>query len=197
MPDLTFNSAGLETRNALKAKFNIQLTGHINFHLEQFEIFKSYFAVNVRESYVIKQANNDCYVLFAEAHSKVKEAKGLITDHYENQIWALVYLKQDFGRVMIRPETLADKLIELLHPIELDFAEDKAFSDTFYVLINDHQKAVTGIDRNFRNAVMDVRADDFVIEIVDHTLIIGSKKTISPNKALHLAAFVTRLASMC
>ncbi|HEY0246180.1 MAG TPA: hypothetical protein VGC01_11495 [Mucilaginibacter sp.] len=197
MPDLPINSAGLETYDALKAKFNIQLTGHINFHLEQFEVFKSYFAVNLKESYVIKQANNDCYVLFVETHAKIKDTKGLITDHYECQTWALAFLKQDFGRVMIRTETLADKLIELVHPIELDFAEDKAFSDTFYVLVNDHQKAVTGINRNFRNAVMDVRADNFIIEIVDHTLVIGTKKSISPDKALHLAEFVARLASMC
>jgi hypothetical protein len=185
------------TYNTLKGKFHIQLTGHINFHLEQFELFKSYLALNLQNSYVIKQANSDCYVLFVETHSKTKDAKGEITDHYEYQTWALAYLKQDFGRVMIRPETLGDKLIELIHPIELDFKEDKAFSDTFYVLVNDHQKAVAGINRNFRNTVMDVREDDFVIEIVDHTLIIGNRKPISPEKAVHLAEFVARLASMC
>jgi hypothetical protein len=197
MSDLPVNAAVPETYDALKAKFNIQLTGHINFQLEQFEVFKTYFAVNLKQSYVIKRGNNDCYVLFVETHAKIKDAKGLITDHYECQTWALAFLKQDFGRVMIRTETLADKLIELVHPIELDFKEDKAFSDTFYVLINDHAKAVAGIDRNFRNAVMDVRADDFVIEIVDHTLIIGTKKPISADKSIHLAEFVVRLASMC
>ncbi|MDB5108968.1 MAG: hypothetical protein JWR67_82, partial [Mucilaginibacter sp.] len=52
------------TYNTLKGKFHIQLTGHINFHLEQFELFKSYLALNLQNSYVIKQANSDCYVLF-------------------------------------------------------------------------------------------------------------------------------------
>ena len=206
MDNLPFNTTGLgadeierfqNTYNALKAKFNIQLTGHINFHLEQFEAFKSYLDITLRDSYVIKHVNNDCYVLFIETHSKVQDAKGIITDHYEHQTWALCYVKQDFGRVMIRPETLADKIIELIHPIELDFKEDKAFSDTFYVLINDHQKAIAAINRNFRNAVMDIRADDFVVEIADHTLIIGNRKPISPEKSIHLAEFVARVASMC
>ena len=53
------------------------------------------------------------------------------------------------------------------------------------------------INRNFRNAVMDVREDDFVIEIVEHTLIIGSKKTITPDRAIHLAEFVARVAEKC
>ena len=99
--------------------------------------------------------------------------------------------------VMIRPETLTDKILELIHPIELDFKEDKAFSDTFYVLIDDHQKAVTGINRNFRNAVMDIREDDFLIEIVNHTLVIGNKQSISPEKAIYMADFVSRICSSC
>jgi hypothetical protein len=98
---------------------------------------------------------------------------------------------------MIRPETLTDKIIELIHPIELDFAEDKAFSDTFYVLISDHQKAIAGIDRNFRNAVMDIRENDFVIEIVNHTLLIGNRKPIAPERAVYLAEFVMRVCSLC
>src|ERR1700709_983939 len=98
---------------------------------------------------------------------------------------------------MIRPETLKDKILELVHPIELDFAEDKAFSDTFHVLINDHEKAIAAINRNFRNAVLDVRADDFIIEIVEHTLVIGNRKPIPPEKAIHLAEFVARLCALC
>ena len=105
--------------------------------------------------------------------------------------------KKNFGRVLIRRETLADKFIELMHPVELDFKEDKPFSDTFYVLVNDHQKAVSAIDRNFRNAVMDIRGDDFIIEIVDHTLIIGNHKPVTAEKAIYLAEFVARVSSMC
>ena len=186
------------TYDALKSRFCIQPTGHIDFNLEQFEVFKQYLDINIRDSYVLKQDNNNhSYVLFAETHFKTKGVQGHITDHYEHQTWALSYLKHDFGRVLIRPETLADKIIELIHPVELDFEEDKAFSDTFYVLINDHEKAVKGIDRNFRNAVMDVREDDFVIEIVNHTLIIGNRKPIASEKAIYLAEFVVRLCSLC
>ncbi len=207
MNNLPFDTVGLsaedvdrfnDTYGTLKAKFNIQFTGQIDFRLKDFEVFKQYQDIHVRDSYVIKQAISDCYILFIETHFKTTDAKSrIITDHYEYQTWALAYLKQDFGRVMIRPETLTDKIIELIHPIELDFAEDKAFSDTFYVLISDHQKAVAGIDRNFRNAVMDIRENDFVIEIVNHTLLIGSRKPIAPERAVYLAEFVVRVCSLC
>ncbi len=182
---------------ALRAKFNIQFTGHINFHLEDFEVFKPCQNVTVRDSYVIKHTGSDCYILFVETHEQRMPIKSRMYDHCEFNIFALAYLKKDFGRVMIRPETLRDKILELIHPIELDFDEDKAFSDTFYVLVNDHQKAVSAIDRNFRNAVMDMRHEDFVIEIVNHALIIGSTKPTSPDSTIPIAEFVARLCSNC
>jgi hypothetical protein len=189
-----------ETYEALKARFRVELTGDINFNLPDFEVFRDCADVNLRGSYVIKGARTDCYMLFVEIHKIKKNSstyKPGLHDYYEYQTWALAYLKKDFGRVMIRPETLVDKLIELVHPVELDFDDDKAFSDTFYVLVNDRWKADIGMDRNFRNVVMDIRHDDVIIEIIDHTLIIGHNTPVSPEASVQLADFVVRLCSNC
>ena len=64
-------------------------------------------------------------------------------------------------------------------------------------MVNDHAKAITCMDRHFRNAVMDIRGDDFVIEIVEHTLLIGTTKPITAEKAIHLAEFIERVADTC
>lgn len=204
----TFDTVGLtsdqidifqETHDSLKARFRIEPTGEIDFHLPDFEVFRDCEDVNLRGSYVIKSARTDCYVLFVETHKMAKGDRynpGFV-DYYEYQTCALAYLKKDFGRVLIRPETLADKLIELVHPVELDFDDDKAFSDTFYVLVNDRWKADTAMDRNFRNVVMDMRHEHVVIEIIDHTLIIGHNKPVSPDASVQLAEFVVRLCSNC
>jgi hypothetical protein len=188
-----------ETYEALKARFRVELTGDINFHLPDFEVFRTHTDVKLRGSYVIKSARTDCYMLFVEIHDLVKTGGRLptVADYYEYQTWALAYLKKDFGRVMIRPETLVDKLIELVHPVELDFDDDKAFSDTFYVLVNDRWKADIGMDRNFRNVVMDIRHEDVLIEVIDHTLIIGHNRPVSPEASVLLADFVVRLCSNC
>lgn len=182
---------------ALRIKFDAQFTGHIDFHLEDFESFRRYQGVKVRDSYVIKNGRNDCYVLFLELGYQTPGMKNRTNYLTEYRSLALAYMKKDFGRVMIRRETLADKIIELIHPIELDFAEDKAFSDTFYVLVNDHKKAVSAIDRNFRNAVMDMRHDDFVIEVVNHTLIVCNNKPITSESTIQMGEFVARLCANC
>jgi len=205
MNNLPFDTIGLcteeidrfhDTYKALKSKFPIETTGTIDFHLEQFEIFNSYIDVNLRDSFAIKHQQNDSYLFFLETQTKNHE-KGSVAGCMEHQTWALAYLKHDFGRVLIRRETLADKIFELVHPVELDFEEDKPFSDTFYVLVNDRIKAAKAIDRNFRNAVMDVREDNFIIEIVEHTLVIGDRKPITPQRAVFLAEFVSRVSAIC
>lgn len=203
MENYSFDTVGLtaetidryhNTYKALKEEFSIQPTGHIDFNLKQFEVFKNCLDVNVRSSYVIKQDHcGDSYILFVDIRYKL----GDTTEHNEHQVWALSYLKHDFGGAIIRRETLTDKILELIHPLELDFKEDKAFSNTFYVVVNDHFKASSGMDRNFRNAVMDIRDNDFIIEIVNHTLIIGNYDPITAEKSIHLAEFVARIAELC
>ncbi|HWD87530.1 MAG TPA: hypothetical protein VG367_05340 [Mucilaginibacter sp.] len=203
-----FDAAGLtseqidlyqETYDTLKSKFRLEVTGDIDFHLPDFEVFRGNTEVNLKGSFVIKNSRTDCYVLFVEVYdvrshgNKYPKTSG----YYEYHTWALAYLKKDFGRVLIRPETLVDKLIELVHPVELDFEEDKAFSDTWYVLTNDRWKAEAAMNRDFRNVVMDVRHDHVVIEIIDHTLIIGHNRPASPDASLQLAEFVVRLCSNC
>jgi len=186
-----------DTYKALKGKFNVQVTGNIDFQLEQFEVFKGYDDINLRGSYVVKQpACADSYVLFIEAHSS-EMGRYERVHYYRAQTWVIAFMKCDFDRVLIRRETLADKIIELVHPVELDFEDDKAFSDTFYVLVNDRNKALRAIDRNFRNAVMDIRHEDFTIELIGHTLIAGSQQPIMPETAVHLAEFAERLCRFC
>jgi hypothetical protein len=98
--------------------------------------------------------------------------------------------------VIIRTETFVDKLKELLLPLELDFKEDKPFSKRFYVLTDDKDKAANAMTQPFRDAVMSIKETDFIIEIFEHTLIIGNRKPILPEHACYLAEFVTKVAAI-
>ena len=189
----------LETYEALKNRYSVELSGNIDFQLADFEVFRDCVAVNIKGSFTIKSGRSDCYLLFVETSKLAKRGTRLpeTVNVIEYQVWALAFTKKDFGRVLIRPETLVDKIIELVHPVELDFDEDKAFSDTYYVLVNDRWKADVAMDRNFRNVAMDVRHEDIVIEVIDHTLIIGYGKAVSPETAMNLADFVVRLCNNC
>jgi hypothetical protein len=205
MDSFLFDTTGLSsietdafdaTCRALKEQFRIEVPGYINFQLEQFEALNHHKAVNVRDAFAIKNHCGDSYLLFVDMdtyHTHIKEHKSHFTEY---QPWALAYLKRDFGRVFIRTETIIDKIREIIFPIELDFKEDKPFSDRYYVLTDDKHKAELAITREFRDAMMAIKETDFVVEIFEHTLIIGNRKPITPEHTLYLADFVARLAEL-
>jgi hypothetical protein len=184
------------TCRELKEKFRVEVPGEIDFQLEQFEALRYYSNINIRDVFALKKLCGDSYMLFLEVSSVSPAIKGPAVHRTEYQPWALTYLKHDFGRVLIRHETLVDKVLEVIHPIELDFREDRPFSRRFYVLTDDRHKAETHMIQEFRDAVMAIQENDFVIEIVEHTLIIGNRKPIAPEHAYYLADFVTRVSSI-
>ena len=204
MSTFLFDTAGLEagyvesfdaTCKALKQKHHIEVPGYINFQLDQFEVLKHCSEINTRNAYAIKDTGRDSYMLFLELCNNTIE-KGEFHHHNQYQPWALTYLKHNFGRVIIRTETFVDKLKELLLPLELDFKEDRPFSKRFYVLTDDKNKAANAMTQPFRDAVMSIKETDFIIEIFEHTLIIGNRKPILPEHACYLAEFVTKVAAL-
>ncbi|MES2268860.1 MAG: hypothetical protein V4520_18995 [Bacteroidota bacterium] len=184
------------TSQALKEHFRVDTPGYINFQLDQFEVLKHHRAVNIQDTFAIKNACGDSYLLFLNVDTEHTPAKGKKTVTTEYQPWALAYLKRDFGRVFIRTETIIDKIREIIFPIELDFKDDKPFSDRYYVLTDDKRKAEHAIIQEFRDAMMAIKETDFVVEIFEHTLIIGNRKPVTPENALYLAEFVAKLAEL-
>jgi hypothetical protein len=184
------------TYQALKAEFKIDIPGYINFQLEQFEALNHHKAVNVRDVFAIKKPCGDSYLLFVDMDTFHVSPKQHPAHYTEYQPWALAYLKRDFGRVFIRTETIIDKIREIIFPIELDFKEDKPFSDRFYVLTDNKRKTELAMTQEFRDAMMAIKETDFVVEIFEHTLIIGNRKPITPENTLYLADFVARLSEL-
>jgi hypothetical protein len=43
-------------------------------------------------------------------------------------------LEKDYGRILIREENVFDKILEILIKTEIDFKDDKEFSNRFFVL---------------------------------------------------------------
>ncbi|MDB5128843.1 hypothetical protein [Mucilaginibacter sp.] len=205
MNTLLFDTTGLSsietdafdaTCKALKDEFKIEVPGYIDFQLEQFEVLNHHQAVNIRDTFAIKNPCGDSYLLFVDMNTAHAPVKGRTSYYTEYQPWALAYLKRDYGRVFIRTETIIDKIREIIFPIELDFKEDKPFSDRYYVLTDDKHKAEQAITQEFRDAMMAIQETDFVVEIFEHTLIIGNRKPITPEHTLYLADFVARLAKL-
>jgi hypothetical protein len=203
--DLPFDTCGInadtvqaleDTYAALRAKFNISIPNDINLHINRFETINANPDISVGGILQINNTANECYLAFVKIHEHYHNIRSATdADFYLYKVWAFITLKNDFGRVLLRRETFADRLANIIHPVELDFKDDKPFSHKFYVVTNDEQKALLAMNWNFRNSIMDM-GDDIEMEALNHTLIISNNRTLDVEKTVQLAEFAVKIAAL-
>lgn len=201
MKNLPFDVIGLsadevqlleDIYKALDENFDVSLPG--NQHVNNFEAFNNNENASIGGTIIL---SDNCYLTFVKVHYQAREGRGIsLTEYFKYQVWAFVNLEKDFGRVLIRRETFTDKILELIHPQELHFRNDKDFNNRFYVIANDQEKAARAIDANFRKILINNSSDDFVIEIINQTLVIRTNNVINVDQTISLAEFAIKLASL-
>jgi hypothetical protein len=207
MDDLPFETIGLvaddvqaleDTYEALKKEYNAGLPCDVELPLDKFDLFTTNQDINVAGVLSIAHPAGNCYLAFIRVHIyyNPRRGPGEIVDFYKYQVWGYIKSRKDFGRVLIRRETFADRLVSLIHPVELDFNDDKPFNRKFYVCTNDEQKALLSMSWNFRNEIMDIKDERMVIEIADNMLVIGNNQWLDKGDAIYLAEIASKMASV-
>ncbi|MEM7162212.1 MAG: hypothetical protein AAF487_07185 [Bacteroidota bacterium] len=97
-------------------------------------------------------------------------------------------LANDYGKVLIRPETLADKVQEIFKPVEVDFEEDKDFSRKYYVLTDDEQRLREQMKPELLLALK--KQKKIEVEISGRHLLCRFRKRISEEAAEMLSEFL-------
>jgi len=190
-----------DTYKALKTKFTISLPSEIDQHINKFEPFNNTPGARLGGTLLVNQPAINCYLNFVKNRFSYsyggrggKGGQDFIYDKY--QAWAFVTLSRHFRRVLIRRETFADKILGIVHPIELKFKDDKVFSEHFYVVTNDNEKATTAIAPDFRGIIVDMMYKDFVIETINNTLVIRNNQPIDTEEVVYMTEFATKIAAL-
>lgn len=181
---------------ALRKKFKVSITEDPTFDLNNFEVFNNYKNISIGGSLLINHPEKGCYLTFVKVPTHIQNGRGPSIDYYKYQVWASATLRGDFGRMVIRRETMTDRVLNVIHPTELHFNDHTVFNKKFNVIAEDKIKAVPAMTRAFRNALMEIKTDDFVIEIVNSTLVIGNVLPIDPKQVVYFAEVATKLSTV-
>lgn len=106
--------------------------------LEGFELLRNLKKGTVWQSLLIKNSGSVFNLLISEYGtenpqvSRFPDGRKDVAEHV--YFWGYLKLRESFGRALIRPETLKDKIEEWFEPIEIDFAVNKAFSKKYFVV---------------------------------------------------------------
>ena len=186
----------LEVYNNLKNNFTTAFDPGFSFNFKEFESFSYNEITSFGPVISVSRPFNSFYLIFVEVNYIISPGRYSSGIHTDFQVWGVLFLKNDYGHILIKPETLLDKIHDLINPSELNFEDDKEFSKKFYVVTNDKSKAESRLSKDFRNQIKNISAKDFIIEIIGNKLIIGNKKTPHSKSAAEFAGFMNAVAAI-
>ena len=146
----------------------------------------------------VHTAQNECYLVFLKLRSyttnKARSGEGL--DYFGYLGFALVRQKKDFGRALIRRETFTDRILSAIHPVQLEFEDDKAFSHRYYIVANDPEKAKAAMGFDFRNTLMNIDLDNDCIETNGSDMLITINNGLDSESAVRTVEMALKLAAV-
>ena len=164
--------------------------------LRPFETLKGYRTLTLHDAVTIKHDSSTCTLCILVCNGTIEKTGRYCTYCEETkELYAtvLVSLPDNYGHILIRPETWSDKVVEVFFPQELDFDEHPEFSHRYYVLAKDESLARRHLTYNILNAV-NTRAD-LLIEIYGQTLQAGIPKNLNLDTTTNLVNLGFSLAS--
>lgn len=184
----------LDIYTKLKDTYSVEVDHEFNLPFASFETFRSNGLNDKGSVFKISNGYRPFFLCFPEIQDWLRNSRYPPGPSIEFQPWGYYKLKEDFGDVLIRTETFLDKIHELINPIELDFEDDKAFSQRFFVVTNDKLKAQLKITNAFRELIKQISLSEIIIEIKGDELLIGDKKVISEKRVLVFTEFLNNLS---
>ena len=172
----------------------MEIDSGLSINIKDFDIFSHNELNSYGAVFRILKNSKAFYINFLEILYRSGINRYSSDVHLEYQTWGFINLKNNFGHILIKPETFLDKIHNIINPVDLDFEDDREFSKKFLVVTNHKQKAELQMTQNFRNCIKQIELNEFIIEIFETKLIIGDKKIVSLESTLSFAKFLNEMA---
>jgi len=160
-------------------------------NLSTFDTFENYSLAVLSEAVEIIKNGNSSYLLLLNLQTTIKgtripQNESTISDY---ELIGLAVLKKKYGRVLIKPETLEDKINDLFSHVDIDFDFDKEFSKKYYVIAMNESLFRNSISTQFIETIREVKGLE--IELNDNILIVRLRKQFTPENGEIIAKFLT------
>ncbi|MFN3403904.1 MAG: hypothetical protein ACK40G_07405 [Cytophagaceae bacterium] len=167
----------ISTIEKLKSKYEVKLIdlekesyfSDLNIFLRSFQLLNHYHEFDIVNILNLNPGNDDIKIINAHVSFFGFESKGKTSAFGDNLTLGYLNLPIDFGHVLMTPETFTDKVIDFFTRREIDFEENKEFSDKFYLIGTNKELLKTKINRGIQEVL--VNYPDIHIEIIGRKLI--------------------------
>jgi len=164
--------------------------------LRQFDELNKYQSLFVHKVTELKGTKNSLIILLIEKHLTIIESKrsGRFEKTIEEIEPVLVFsISQNIGRVLIKKETLADKVADLVNKIDIDFNEYPAFSKNYYVVGNRPDLVKKYLPKALIESLEKVK--NLTVEINGNWGLLRSEKNLTEDLLMMLISIGHKLAT--
>ena len=113
----------------LQSKYDIIFKMDFAFSFEKLSLFENYLNHSIGPVIEVHNSESPFYITFTQVGYKIyAESRFAVSAVKEYQTWCVLPLRREYDHILIKTETVVDKLLELVHPIEIDFKDDPEFS---------------------------------------------------------------------
>ncbi|MDO9257511.1 MAG: hypothetical protein Q7U54_18480 [Bacteroidales bacterium] len=161
--------------------------------ISHFDSLNNYTQVVLSEALEIKKNQQISFLLLLSMTFSYKSTKSPQneTRFSEYELIGIATLKKDYGRVLIRPETIADKINNLFLSTDIDFDFNKDFSKKYYVVANDETKVRNCISNSFLETIRGF--NDLEIELDGHILMVRLRQQFTQENGEIITNFLTAI----
>ncbi len=168
-------------------KKSFQLKGARNPLIKHFNLFADKQKPKFFNSWQVSDGSESISLCLIEYESSYHTADQFGGEtHTANHKYFFGYLgsEKDFGRTLLRQETLADKISELFVPMEIDIKGYLKFSNKYYVLSNDKAKFLQSINKELLDYLADQK--NLELEFNTHNCLFLLDKAIDLEQTIRL-----------
>ena len=109
-------------------------------------------------------------------------------------MFAMANLSKDMKNILIRPETLLDKIWDIFSRTDIDFEEHKGFSNKYCLFSKDKAFVKQNLSPKFLEEVY--RMNKLYLEFYDNMVIGTFNKKIIAEDTMNLAAFMEKIVPL-
>lgn len=170
----------------LNSKFEVSTDTETDYNLASLNSFVDN-NFGIIEDY---QLSNDKKInlLFVSTNSIDNDVPEYIIGNLANfnniQLWAVLTTNNNYDHTLLRCESIKNKIIDFFIKQDIDYIDDKEFSNNFYIMSNNTETAKNYFSDEMRKAILKFKGSKIIIELKGDKIYVGTENNFQEDASL-------------
>ncbi len=151
-------------------------TSNLTFDLDKLKLYGCSKNISIIENYQLK-SNQNINLLFVSITSRKNDFDQILNnDNFHNlQLWTVLTSTKNFEHTFVKRETVKDRIIDFFFKQDINFDEDKKFSDSYFIYSNSKEAKQYFSDAT-RQEMLKLKDANIIVELNSNYIFVGTER---------------------